>query len=552
MLPPDFFRSTVSRPTPAFRIETLTLALSLLFTLLCNQRFWAQLIAQRDLSESRHWILLACTALLVTGIQWFVLLILSNRWTLRPLLILLAITTPAAVYFMNQFGVYIDMAMVRNAMETDLKESSELLDLKMLPYLLTSAVITWGLLKLKIKAEGLRQALWKRLLALLAALSLAALGLWPVSGELIPLIREQKELRFLVTPANLLIATPRVIAEKLSADPLQQGREIIGADAKQTPAATQRQPMALILVVGETVRAANWGLNGYARQTTPYLKQAEVINFPEATSCGTDTATSVPCMFSINGKRNYNQAEISRRESLLHLLNRAGVEVLWRDNQSGCKGVCEGLPLENIQANENPKLCNGKRCFDEILIDGLKEKISHHKGDVLIVLHMLGNHGPAYFERYPPEFAQWQPTCDTTDLASCTQSAIVNTYDNAVLYTDHVLAQTIAALRQIKSHSTGLIYLSDHGESLGEKGLYLHGVPYAIAPAEQTHIPFVLWFSDQFKADRHLDSACLVAKTQRPVSHDNLFHTVLGLFQVQTDSFDPALNLMDRCLLEKP
>jgi len=324
-------------------------------------------------------------------------------------------------------------------------------------------------------------------------------------------------------------------------------KQTVAPDAKRTPVQGER-PLLFVLVVGETARAKNFSLNGYARDTNPELARRNVINFPHATSCGTSTEVSLPCMFSVYGRARYDERQILSHESVLHVLARAGVGVLWRDNQSGCKGVCEGLPQEQLDGASVPGVCAGGQCFDEILLDGMDRVWRDSRGNALVVMHQLGSHGPAYFRRYPPAFARFQPACGTDELRQCPDAEIVNAYDNTILYADHVLGKLIDWLAAAQStHDTGMLYVSDHGESLGESGLYLHGVPYAIAPAVQTHVPFVAWLSPALQRDSGIDDACMRKRAQQPVSHDNLFHSLLGIFSVETKAYDPSLDIFAGC-----
>jgi lipid A ethanolaminephosphotransferase len=301
-------------------------------------------------------------------------------------------------------------------------------------------------------------------------------------------------------------------------------------------------------VVGETARAASWGLNGYARQTTPKLAaMPDLLNFPHATSCGSNTETSVPCMFSPFGRKDYDETKIRGHESLLHVLEHAGIKTVWRDNQAGCKGVCERLEQQRPEAGKNPALCDGERCLDEILLENLDAEPKKNKGSVVLVLHQIGNHGPAYYRRYPAAFGKFAPACDNPDLGKCARETIVNSYDNALLYTDHFLDQTIRTIRAQSSHDAAMIYVSDHGESLGEKGIYLHGMPYAIAPKEQTEVPMVMWMSAGFASSFGLDRNCLKKRAAEPVSHDHLFHSVLGMLQVTSKVYDKAWDFTSGC-----
>jgi lipid A ethanolaminephosphotransferase len=229
------------------------------------------------------------------------------------------------------------------------------------------------------------------------------------------------------------------------------------------------------------------------------------------------------------------------------VLQRAGVQVLWRDNQSGCKGVCDGLAFDRLADVKDATLCNDERCLDEILIQGLESRIQPSGGDRIVVLHQLGNHGPSYFERYPPRFRKFTPTCESPELGKCSREQIVNAYDNALLYTDHFLAATIGRLKGVQGYDTAMIYVSDHGESLGENGLYLHGLPYAIAPREQMRVPMVMWFSPDFARDNRLDMACLRQRAAKPASHDHLFSSLLGLMGVGTSVYDSSRDLFAGC-----
>ncbi|MBC7941007.1 MAG: sulfatase-like hydrolase/transferase, partial [Chitinophagaceae bacterium] len=278
------------------------------------------------------------------------------------------------------------------------------------------------------------------------------------------------------------------------------------------------------------------------------LAAQDVLNFRDVGACGTNTETSLPCMFSAIGRRDYDEDRIRGSESLLHVLQHAGFQVLWRDNQSGCKGVCDGLPLQQIDPAQQPGMCTDGHCLDDVLLQGLDTVARDAHGNVVIVLHMLGNHGPAYFKRYSEAFRRFTPTCDTVELRGCSREEIVNAYDNALLYTDHVLANTIAFLKTLEPRfDTAMLYVSDHGESLGENGLYLHGIPYATAPEAQTKVPMVWWLSKGFTRSFGLDRDCLAAQTTRPWGHDQLFHSLLGLLQVETSVYERALDISAAC-----
>ena len=532
----------VVRWRPTITVEALAMLASGYFALACNLSFW-----QAALPHGwQQWRLaLALSVLLVCSQGLLLGLLLARPWA-RAMLMALLLVTGLATHYMQSYGVYLDPDMLRNVLHTDWAESRELLTPGLGLHLLLYAGLPVLLLsRVTVVRRPMKHALMVRagflLLMWCVMMVAAALSFRDVSA----LMRNQHELRYLVTPANYLYGLGSLAfshREKASATLLP-----VAEDARQVPLAASRRPRLLVLVVGETVRAQNWGLNGYRRQTTPELARQDVVNFTDVQACGSSTEVSLPCMFSPYGRSDYDAGRIHAHQSVLHVLQRVGVDVLWRDNQSGCKGVCEGLAFEPVAPSSDPALCDGVRCLDEVLLKGVPTKPAAGSGDRLVVLHMVGNHGPSYFQRYPSTHARFLPACGNPDLGRCTREQIVNAYDNAVLYTDHVLAQAIDRLRKLDGYDAALLYVSDHGESLGEKGLYLHGMPYAIAPREQLRVPMVMWFSPRFAAGAKLDLSCLRDSSGQPASHDNLFSTVLGVFDVQTSARIAGRDLLAAC-----
>lgn len=536
--------ATLRQWRPEISTTMLALVMTLFSAVACNTAFWSKLAALPGASAASSLGFMAAMFVLLCALQFIVFSLLINRWTAKPLLALLSLLTGATVYFMNRFGVYMDAAMIRNVFETDPREIRDLLAWDMLPYVGGYVLLPWVLLwRIRIKTPPLRRSWYVRPLALMLAVMLAAASAYPVSSQLVPLMREQKTLRYLITPSNYIYSILRVYVLKESA---LQPRAVIGVDAVRSPRAPGAKPRLLVLMVGETQRAANWGLNGYSRQTTPELAARAVVNFRQVSSCGTNTATSVPCMFSVYGRRHYDEDRIRNSESLLNVIQHAGVSALWLDNQAGCKGVCTGITQVAMQAADDPSKCHDGECLDGVLLAGLDKALAGQQGDLVLVMHMMGLHGPAYYQRYPADYRRFTPTCDTTRLETCSHQQIVNTYDNGMLYSDHVIASVIDRLATLSaSRDTALLFVSDHGESLGENGLYLHSVPYSIAPAEQTHVPMVLWLSPTLRST--LDMACLHRRADQPASHDNLFHTVLGLMDIRTTLYEPVLDLTAAC-----
>jgi lipid A ethanolaminephosphotransferase len=325
--------------------------------------------------------------------------------------------------------------------------------------------------------------------------------------------------------------------------------QAMGTDAVKRPdVAGNGKKNLLILVAGETARAENFSLNGYGRNTNPRLSQEAIINFGNVSSCGTATAVSLPCMFSNLGRDNYSDEVAKQQEGLLDVVAHSNIPVLWRDNNSGCKGACDRVASESVAELHVEPYCNSEECFDEILLHNLGDYLAQLKGDGMIVLHQKGSHGPTSYKRYPEKFKQVTPVCATSELQNCSQAEIVNAYDNTILYTDYFLSQVIAFLKQHADEYNGaMLYVSDHGESLGENNIYLHGLPYFMAPSQQTHVPMIAWISPGFQQAKGLDGSCLAQKQDGEYSHDNLFHTVLGLMGVSTSVYDAKLDIFASC-----
>lgn len=481
---------------------------------------------------------------------WLYVLLSMLAWgrLTKPVLALLVLVSAGASYFMNSYGIVIDYNMLTNMLQTDVAEATELFNGRLLLWLLLLGVLP----ALLISRMPTRPLAWRRELAGKLGSMAVLLGVFAVlvMSQYQPyasLIRNHREVRLMLVPSNVVGAVHGYLKRELAA-PVTL--EVVGADAHRISAVgVTHRPRVTVVVVGETARAANFSLNGYARPTNPELAERDVINYPQASSCGTATAVSVPCMFQDVGQADYKDSMASNREGLLDVLQRAGVGVLWRDNNSGCKGACDRVPSEDVSHLKLAEFCADGECHDEALLHNLQAYLDSIERDSVVVLHMKGSHGPAYYKRYPAAFERFTPVCKNVQLDRCDTASIVNAYDNSLLYTDHVLAATIDLLHNNAARlDTAMLYMSDHGESLGELGMYLHGVPYAMAPSEQTHVPMVLWFSDGMQRSSGISADCLRQQAGQPVSQDNLFHSVIGLMGVRTSVYQPQLDIFRGCM----
>lgn len=456
-------------------------------------------------------------------------------WLTRPLLGTILLISALAAGFMDGYGIVIDSDMLRNAAETNPAEAVDLLTLRLAGYvLLLGALPAWLVWRIPLRRAGWRRELLSRI-GLLAAALVVVVGLVLAFGSFYAsFAREHKPLRSYMNPVYPLYSFGKFVGKR--ADSPDDGKLVaVGADARIPP---HRSRELVILVVGETARADHFALNGYARDTNPRLGRADVVSFGNFHACGTSTAVSVPCMFSLAG----SQGDAAGWENLLDLVQRAGVSVLWLDNNSDSKGVALRVPYRDFKSPQNNTVCDVE-CRDVGMLVPLQEYIdAHPTGDILIVLHQMGNHGPAYYKRYPAEFETFTPACRSNDLNACTQEEIINAYDNALRYTDHFLTDTIELLkRNSPKFEAALFYVSDHGESLGEAGTWLHGLPRMIAPDAQLHVPAIMWFSKSFD---ELDRPALLQRRNDDFTHDNLFHTVLGFMEIETSVYRPELDIL--------
>ena len=535
-------------PRPALQVETLVLVCVSFLLLTGNGPFWRAALADRSWNLAASWGFSAALFVAFAAFYFAFTALLATRLTVRPLLSVLVLCTAFASWYMSHYAIYLDRAMLRNVLATNVHEARELLVWGMVPHVLLlgvlPAVLIWWP---QLKRRSLGRALAVRLGWVATALVVGMVSLLLVFADFASLMRNHREVRHLLTPGNVVAAMAgnALAGVQHSA----QAKLPVGEDARLGASWQGRtRPVMFVLVVGETARSQNFSLNGYARPTNPLLAQRDVISYPHAKACGTSTEVSLPCMFSPFGRANYDENKIRAHESVLHVLARAGFKVLWRDNQSGCKGVCDGLPAEQLDRAKVEALCAEGQCLDEVLLHGMEGIARDTQGNLLVVMHQLGSHGPAYFKRYPAVFKQFVPACENENLRGCSAAEIVNAYDNSLLYTDFFLSRVIDFLESShKQYDTAMLYVSDHGESLGEGGLYLHGMPYAIAPEVQTRVPLVMWLSPGFRGSFSINQDCLRKNAGDALSHDKLFHSLLGVLDVKTQAYNPALDLFAPC-----
>ncbi|GAB3033001.1 phosphoethanolamine transferase [Bowmanella dokdonensis] len=502
----------------------LLMVLFMLFT--ANGAFFQQLTAIYPLSLYPGFILSVATmaAFLLLLLVQLAGLLLSPAW-LYPVLLMLSATTG---YFTGQFGILFDRVMLTNILQTNPAEAADLLSTGLIWHLVIFAIGPCLLLWLLRHHGTLSKPGWQaRLMSLSVLLVLTLAGGLLYPAQFASFFREHKSVRYYVTPLY-----PVYSAIDLGVRHLRHPTPstLLPATAEPIQIEHTGHKELVVVVVGETARADHFSLNGYARQTNPLLaQQTSLLSYTQVQSCGTSTAVSVPCLFSFSDRESFDIDTAKNTENVLDVLHRAGVSLLWRDNNSDDKGVADRIPYEDFQTSERNPICNPE-CRDMGMLAGLQEFIDSQTGDILIVLHQMGSHGPAYFKRYPQAFERFTPACQSNELAECSHQEIINAYDNSILYTDYFLNEVIELLkRNTPEFETAMLYMSDHGESLGENGVYLHGIPYFLAPESQTHVPFLVWVGDS--SDIYYEES--VKLTHQPYSHDDFSCSLLQAFEIE-------------------
>ena len=519
--------------TNYFSQYKLILFISIIFTSFYNFSFFGKVIETYTFEGIKVIYIISLAIVEISFITLF-FTIFASKYSTKPILILTIFISSFTAYFMDTYHIVIDDNMIRNTLQTNLAESFDLFSLKLVIYVLLLGVLpSYIIYKIEIKYKTIKKELATKLKYILISLSIIGIILFLFGKFYTSFFREHKPLRYYINPIswvyninNHLLKTYTNQTSKL---------EKIANDAKINFNENEKRRI-MILVVGEAARADRFSLNGYEKETNPLLKNEDLINFTNMYSCGTSTAESVPCMFSIFGRADYDYKKGISTENVVDVLNKTNeVSILWRDNNSDSKGVALRVDYEDYRTSKTNTICDNE-CRDEGMIVGLDKYIEQHKNrNILIVLHQMGNHGPAYYKRYVKEFEKFTPVCKTNQLEECKQEEVSNAYDNAILYTDYFLSKVINFLKPYSQNfETSMFYVSDHGESLGENGLYLHGMPYFIAPKAQKHVASVMWLGNNKKEN-----------IEKEYSQDNLFHTLLGFFDVKTSVYKEDMDILN-------
>ena len=517
-----------------FNLHYLIIIVTLFLVATANGSFFAQLLSIYPIRSNIGFII-SITGLL-SGLMWLLLQLLCYRPIAKPMLIAMLMIAAVCGYFTDAYGTIFDRSMLINGLQTDQEEAMGLMSLSFFIRVLILGVIpTVIIAKIRIKRLPLRRALWQRTVALILSVALMAVCLLPFGDQYATFFRQHKMVRSYVNPITSIYSVIKLGSDYV--DELRRPDTLLlhATDAKRSAASSSAaKPKLMVFVVGETARADHFGLNGYTHNTTPLLaKQANIYSFKQATSCGTSTAYSLPCMFSYANRDNFEVGRANYNENVLDTLHKQGVNVVWRDNNSSSKGIADRVTFEDFKTSTTNPNCDSE-CRDIGMLKGFDKLVKSNSvpKDTLILLHQMGNHGPAYSKRYPQAFEGYKPVCMTNELSKCDNQSVINGYDNAIRYTDYFLHNVIDTLKAYEQdYDVVMVYISDHGESLGENNIYLHGLPYAIAPDSQKQVPVIIWSP----ASNSIDKNSLLIKVGKPVSHDFITPTLLNFFNITTD-----------------
>lgn len=532
----------MARPTIRLGAWQLSLLAAVFIAVANNGKLFSMLAERLDLASINGISFLLTITVLVIVVLNALFLGLGVGRMLKPTIAVTMIAAAVLGYFTNDMGVVFDKEMLRNVMDTfGERNAGEALELG--SWALLRHVFIFGLLpafavtRVEVRPSRPVRGLASRVIAVLAGFALFT-GLALSNYKYISYFAvEHRDLRVNVIPVYPLISAVKIAQIAWHTEP---EFTVIGVDAVQDKP-TDRRTVG-IMVVGETARSDHFSLNGYERVTNPMLERQQDLLFFDVHSCGTSTAYSVPCMFFLRGHERYSPDLAKAESNVLDVLQSVGVRTVWIDNNSSCKHVCDRIESANLRQNETGDGTPPNSIYDMALVREMQRYIDDTDDDLLIVLHMMGSHGPAYSRRYPAQFARFLPFCDKQSPTECPVGDVVNAYDNSIVYTDYVLSQIIGILgNRADDFDSFMVYASDHGESLGEDGIYLHGMPYRLAPRAQTEVPLVVWLSEKYRLDHALPAQN--AEAASDLSHDYIPHTLLGLFDVEGDAYLPEYDL---------
>jgi lipid A ethanolaminephosphotransferase len=462
----------------------------------------------------RIWLLASLVVImLAVNFMMTYLVMYLTRFVGRILLAILSIINATAVYFIITYSVMIDSTTIENVFNTRYSEASGFFSGSLWLFILIAGVLPaiWCLLQPVVIGKAKKMGIWcGSSLALVLALVLANINqtLW--------ISQHDTELGGLLQPWSYIVNTCRVI----SASQDEQAEEIKLPDGR----ITDDEKAVVVLVIGESARKANFQLYGYERPNNPRLSKREGLKVYQTNSCATYTTAGTKAILE-------PQESDDLYELLPNYAFRTGADVSWRTSNWGEPPIHIDEYLTDSELGDIYP--NADNTYDGILFTGLRERIeSSPKHKVLIILHTSTSHGPKYADKYPKEFEVYKPVAKNVEEGEKNISMLINAYDNTILYTDYLLDGLIDTLRAMTDWKSAMIFISDHGESLGENKMFMHGLPMKLAPKVQYEIPFFVWTSEGFRDYK--------AESELPAVLEQhfIFHSVLNLLSINSPAYN--------------
>ena len=530
----------IKKFNPVMTTNKLLLVITAYFTLVFNYPFLSEFMGAIIELEQFNVLFLLSVPFLLGSLLLIVFSVLALPMIFKPVFITITLTSALVFYAALHYGTVFDYGMIQNSVETDQAEAFSYLNIQsVIHFCVLGLLPALFIARTKIVPQSYSQAAFARLKLFAGAFIVLLTIVFFFYQDYAAVGRNNSHVKKFINPTQYLYSGAKYIKYNyLESEIPFKTLDIAPIDASPT------EHEVMVFVLGETARAQNFSSNGYSKNTNQYTSKYEITSFENMFSCGTATAVSVPCMFSLMTRDNFERRHADKQQNVLDLIQLAGFDVQWISN-NGCKNVCDRIPTINIDLSQSNPLCDGHYCQDETLLLPLEQKLaSLSTNKTVIVLHMMGSHGPTYFKRYPKEHRKFTPDCDRSDIQNCSSEQLINTYDNTIVYTDFVLSKVIEQLEKLpKKYKTSMLYVSDHGESLGESGVYLHGLPYSFSPQQQRHIPMLLWSNNNQHQTRCVKQQ---AKNQK-FSHDNLFHSLLGWLSISSTAYQRQLDIFAPC-----
>ncbi|MGB0834749.1 MAG: phosphoethanolamine transferase [Psychrobium sp.] len=530
----------LQRLQPTLTSSQLLLVITLYFTLVFNYPFLRGFMGAILALEQFNMMFLLSVPVVTGSILLIVFSFLALPKLLKPILIIITLTSALVFYASLNYGTVFDYGMIQNSVETDQGEALSYVNFQaLITFLLVGVLPTLFIAATKLTPLSIGRAIVSRLRLIAAAFAVLLTLVFFFYQDYAAVGRNNSHLKKIINPTQYIYSGVKYVKHNYF-DSEIPFKTLDSSPTLNTP----KEKEVMVIMLGETARAQNFASNGYSKATNQYTAPYTMTSFEHMYSCGTATAVSVPCMFSSMTRDNFERRQADKQQNVIDIAQLAGFDVQWISN-NGCKNVCDRVPTINIDLDQPNPLCDGHYCQDEILLTPLAKKLANlQREKTLMVLHMMGSHGPTYYKRYPNSHQKFTPDCQRSDIQNCSQEQLVNTYDNTIAYTDFVISKVVAQLDSLApQYKTSMLYVSDHGESLGESGVYLHGLPYSFSPVEQRHIPMLLWSSNQ----RH-SNACISRRArQQEFSHDNLFHSLLGWLSISSSAYQSELDIFANC-----